>query len=725
MTSSSRRAAARALLLLLLLLLLLSLLGVVAASPPTLLDVDGDGSPMQMPMPDETVRAVLLTSEAEIGDPKQLDALAMSFRATHDPREHALVLASTAKTPVAQKSWRAWAERRGAVVWFFAPEARTEIVVARFYAYLAYVRALRASRPSVNRVAMMDATDVIFNAPFMRAIPLDAIALVEEPATLKIGACEWHERWIRGCAAYGERVFARVANESRVCAGTIAGGIAATETFLTAFTNELTRTKYCNDQGVLNVMTHTGGFRRARGYGGGTTQTTWTHEDGLVMSLNTGSRADASRLPDAAVVHFGDSPEPWKRAYIENALRRIEKEGGTFGGGGGGGGGGGRVGGGKRATPSLGDDVAVERGDGSGAGRKTAPTNAEVEAEMVWLRGVKPFRYEEEAAASAAEADADDETTTETPPPVDGGARSTGYFLVALGTQFVNEAARFVRALRASDSSSPRYPVAVLILPSDVARVDDVNAKEALFDDVVTYDEAKHAADGLRQLARTNHERYNILPRLRLWEYVPYDEYLVVDADVLCSAPMGDVWAYHRAKKQPVGASGLETDCAWHFGHVCEISREKMPGMRPGAQLPHVHAGAVYVDASIDPAGFDAFKTHAMDAFKRYDEFGFKSLHRDGGKVLEICLSYAFWKGGYAPLDFYDAPVINFNVRANEKLPSSAQRIGGRPDGRSTSGKTYPLTHYFVKAGFEKDYQSHYEALVTGKKDIMRTRVSA
>ena len=31
--------------------------------------------------------------------------------------------------------------------------------------------------------------------------------------------------------------------------------------------------------------------------------------------------------------------------------------------------------------PSLGDDVAVERGDGSGARRKTAPTNAEVEAE--------------------------------------------------------------------------------------------------------------------------------------------------------------------------------------------------------------------------------------------------------------------------------------------------------------------------------------------------------
>ena len=222
-----------------------------------------------MPMPDETVRAVLLTSEAEIGDPKQLDALAMSFRATHDPREHALVLASTAKTPAAQKSWRAWAERRGAVVWFFAPEARTEIVVARFYAYLAYVRALRASRPSVNRVAMMDATDVIFNAPFMRAIPLDAIALVEEPATLKIGACEWHERWIRGCAAYGERVFARVANESRVCAGTIAGGIAATETFLTAFTNELTRTKLLQrPRGVERDDAHRRVQARARLWGG-------------------------------------------------------------------------------------------------------------------------------------------------------------------------------------------------------------------------------------------------------------------------------------------------------------------------------------------------------------------------------------------------------------------------------------------------------------------------
>jgi len=62
-------------------------------------------------------------------------------------------------------------------------------------------------------------------------------------------------------------------------------------------------------------------------------------------------------------------------------------------------------------------------------------------------------------------------------------------------------------------------------------------------------------------------------------------------------------------------------------------------------------------------------------------------------------------------MDFYDVPIINFNVKADEALPSSVQRIGGYPERRGAGGGVYPLTHYFIKAGFGKDYDSHYAAL--------------
>ena len=74
-------------------------------------------------------------------------------------------------------------------------------------------------------------------------------------------------------------------------------------------------------------------------------------------------------------------------------------------------------------------------------------------------------------------------------------------------------------------------------------------------------------------------------------------------------------------------------------------------------------------------------------------------------------MSLAFHRAGFVPLDFYRFPVINFNIRADEKLPSNAQRLGGHPQRASEDGSPYPFTHYFVKAGFAEDYRRQYEAL--------------
>ena len=58
-----------------------------------------------------------------------------------------------------------------------------------------------------------------------------------------------HRGWIEGCRKYGKRVFERIKDKPRICAGTIAGGTAAAEHFLARFTAEMERTDFCNDQG--------------------------------------------------------------------------------------------------------------------------------------------------------------------------------------------------------------------------------------------------------------------------------------------------------------------------------------------------------------------------------------------------------------------------------------------------------------------------------------------
>lgn len=221
----------------------------------------------------------------------------------------------------------------------------------------------------------------------------------------------------------------------------------------------------------------------------------------------------------------------------------------------------------------------------------------------------------------------------------------------------------------------------------------------------------------------TEHERFNILPRLRATDYAPYSEFIMLDTDVLCSAPTDGVWASFRRSGQAVAAAGLAEDCKWHFGTVCEVSA----ALRLASPLPHVHAGAVYVSTSSTStsggggggggarAVLAKFRADTVYAFKNYDQLGFKRWFRQKSRVLEILYSYAFSLSGFLPLDFYTHRVINFNVRAGEVLPSGVQRIGGYPDRRAPGGGVYPFTHYFVKAGFGKDYDHHYAALTAAR----------
>ena len=1041
------------------------------------------------PLPPEGTKYIVLTSESNLGDPDALLPLVLSFRKHHDDATGKVVLLSTASRAKDRTKWTQWADTHGVIVGFVKPPHK-QIVIGRFFAYHAYVKRLSTQRPEVTAVAMMDATDVLFQSELMSRVPSDYVAYVLEPSHTAIGQCPVHKRWIEGCPKYGRKVWHRVSQKPRVCAGTVLGGTAPVEKFLEKFTAEMTRTDFCNDQGVLNVMVHTGAL--------GESPTLWSHEDGPVLSLNTAKeKDDAHRARTAPVLHFGHSSawasrylgragdtlaSEWRREreqkrevgdddvvvvettpaandgdannregvgkiinlsvafYVEakpndprvavDALKSIRRHhphspvllvgppgddytvlcryyvcyaevwergkerergagalgrGGRLGGGGVGelelpagslggsgspprgagtavkgatssisgdggewgeerqgsgftdGGGPPEICGSGRASEFVGTirsiarwaegkgaewlvmidpatriDAAVTRppiSDANGAEDEhwTKPLASKLLAKAKEITGIDPayrhsglcggsalrvkaltrgrlpklsslkglddrvdwwhdvalatyffmngyaiapwgdlrenghpgpahgptafervangdggtaglvplegadrflFRrveprvhaghvpagsdvFDPSAASRVTEQDAlagldprasatgtsslfqdlaaidlfaealpwdsgDDESAgddgsasiggvaaelglepfrvrladvdengastapTVAPtelhlnpnpnpaPATDPNGADGGYFFVALGPEYVEEAARLVKTLRTAGRDA--RPAAVLVRRTD----ESYATSTGVFHRVVTYDPARFEDDGLDALAGTNHERGNILPRLRAIDLSPYDEFAFVDTDVLCSAPVDAAWAALRAANQAVAAPGLARDCNWHFGRVCEISEAL--GLKP--QLPHVHAGVFYVNRLKDPAALRRFMGFAVEAFERYDELGFARLFREESRVLEICLSYAHHKLGYQPVDFYRSPVINFNVPREEKLPTSWQRLGdGYKDRRSKGGEPYPLTHYFVKAGHKDDYDAQYKALTADRLD--------
>ena len=134
----------------------------------------------------------------------------------------------------------------------------------------------------------------------------------------------------------------------------------------------------------------------------------------------------------------------------------------------------------------------------------------------------------------------------------------------------MQEAARLVRTLRSAGRDAK--PVAVLVLPSDV----ELAANTTAFQRVIPYQPKRHVRDGMDAFARTDHERFNILPRLRAVDYAPWAEFIMLDTDVLCSAPTDGVWAAFRRSGQAVAAPGLAVDCKWHFGTVCDVSKVRI-----------------------------------------------------------------------------------------------------------------------------------------------------
>jgi hypothetical protein len=132
-----------------------------------------------------------------------------------------------------------------------------------------YAEVLRGSDVCYDRILLTDVNDVVFQGhPFEHAPEGDLLCFMEA-AGRKIADCRTNRNWIADL--FEAEVLARVADKEISCAGTTLGSHAAVLEYLDLLIGSVTTAQLLSlegrgghEQGIHNVLLHTGGLSRAQ-----------------------------------------------------------------------------------------------------------------------------------------------------------------------------------------------------------------------------------------------------------------------------------------------------------------------------------------------------------------------------------------------------------------------------------------------------------------------------
>lgn len=220
-----------------------------------------------------------------------------------------------------------------------------------------------------------------------------------------------------------------------------------------------------------------------------------------------------------------------------------------------------------------------------------------------------------------------------------------GYFLVALGDNYITESSMIVYTLR---KFSDTRPVSVLVHPEKAEHVRSIG----LFDRVIEF----NPSDEVWNDCSTDFEKYAVYPRINLDKYVCYERNIMLDTDVLCTHGTQRVWDLMDDRQ--IGTIGSAYDSEWHWGKIDEVIEAY------GKNIPAVHGGFFYFRKG---PFLDDFMSYCREVFFRYDEYNCKRLFR-GGKVEEIILAIAHSKFDINPFEFHEN-IMGFCYEEKDQLP--------------------------------------------------------
>jgi hypothetical protein len=234
---------------------------------------------------------------------------------------------------------------------------------------------------------------------------------------------------------------------------------------------------------------------------------------------------------------------------------------------------------------------------------------------------------------------------------------SQGYFFIALGKRYIDECWILSNTIRKQGDTRP---ISLLVYEEDIEYAKSHN----MFDQYIIF----NPSDNLWKDCTTEFEKYCLYPRLYLNSYVPYDENITLDSDVICQWNADSIWEFCKNKISPVMV-GRHEDPSWHWGYIDQVSSAF------GKKVNHTHGGFFYIKK--DDKFSNAFFDYCKDIFYKYDDYNCRRFFR-GGKVDEIIFAIAHSHFDMLPVDFEEFPIMTFNYTPDIKIPSKLQTEGDR-----------------------------------------------
>lgn len=232
-----------------------------------------------------------------------------------------------------------------------------------------------------------------------------------------------------------------------------------------------------------------------------------------------------------------------------------------------------------------------------------------------------------------------------------------GYLLVAVGSHYIDEAVDLVQSLRAFKDARP---VSLVTISKDVPYA----SSKQVFDKLLEIDES----DPLYGSFQEGFEKNCLYARVCADKFLVYERTIILDTDVLCIGPTESSWELLTNFPQAVQRVGLEVDPTWHWGRISDVIS------RFGKNVPHSHGGFTFVNRSLPKV--QEFYDFCRHANLNYDSYGCKSWFR-GSKTEEVIIALAFAQLEFKHHDFFETPIMTFDLTASDNIPCYVQKAMG------------------------------------------------
>jgi len=252
-----------------------------------------------------------------------------------------------------------------------------------------------------------------------------------------------------------------------------------------------------------------------------------------------------------------------------------------------------------------------------------------------------------------------------------------GYFFIAFGPRYIEEACNLVRLLR---KFGDNYPASILCAAEEIEVIKSKN----LFDKIIPF----NFDNDFSKLDKTSFEKFGGTPKILMPEYLPYDETIYTDTDVLVQCNPVNVWNHFKDFNQPVVCTSAAPNI--HDLLNINISNHLQKNI---SDVMQTHTGIVYFNKKNDK--FDLFSEYLKYFWKNYSAYGLDVREFRGGKVDEHAFLAAVNKLDLKSASGATYPIMTHNYHYDIELPSNKITNGTMYNFMGELDSPPPFIHMF------------------------------